>query len=169
MATLSNTAPAPPQIRLSSAAGKWVIAATALGSGMIFLDGIVVNVALPRIQSDLSSPLSGLEWILNSYTLMLAALLLLGGSLGDIYGRKRAFLLGLAIFTLASIACGLSPNLDALIACRALQGLGGALLVPGSLAMIKAVIAPEDSSRAIGLWAGLSGVTTAVGPLLGGY
>lgn len=156
-------------IRLQSSHGRWIIAATALGSGMIFLDGTVVNVALARIQTDLSASLAGLQWIVNAYTLFLAALLLLGGGMGDIYGRKQAFSSGLAIFTLASVACGLAPNLDVLIAARALQGIGGALLVPGSLAMIQAVIAPEDNGRAIGLWAGLSGVTTAVGPLLGGY
>lgn len=162
-------ASAPSRVPLSSAQGRWIIAATALGSGMIFLDGTVVNVALPRIQSELAAPLSGLQWIVNAYTLFLAALLLLGGGLGDIYGRKIAFDAGLVLFTLASIGCGFAPNLNVLIAARAIQGIGGALLVPGSLAMIKAVIEPRDSARAIGLWAGLSGVTTAVGPLLGGY
>lgn len=161
--------PAEARIALNSAHGRWIIAATALGSGMIFLDGTVVNVALPRIQSDLAAPLAGLQWIVNAYTLFLAALLLPGGGLGDIYGRKLGFLSGLVVFTLASVGCGLAPNLGVLIAARAIQGVGGALLVPGSLAMIKAVIAPEDNGRAIGLWAGLSGVTTAIGPLVGGY
>lgn len=160
---------AQPRVPLRSAQGRWIITATALGSGMIFLDGTVVNVALPRIQSELAAPLSGLQWIVNSYTLFLAALLLLGGGLGDMYGRKMAFDAGLIIFTMGSVACGLAPNLNVLIAARAAQGVGGALLVPGSLAMIKAVIEPRDSARAIGLWAGLSGVTTAIGPLLGGY
>ena len=154
---------------LDSTRGRWIIVATALGSGMVFLDGSVVNVALPRIQTDLGVPLSGLQWIIDSYALFLAALLLTGGALGDLYGRKRAFLTGMAIFTLASVACGLAPTSQWLIAARAVQGIGGALLVPGSLAMIKATIAPEDSGRAIGLWAGLSGTTTALGPLLGGY
>jgi len=140
-----------------------------MGSGMVFLDGTVVNVALPRIQTDLGIPLSGLQWIIDAYALTLAAFLLVGGAIGDVYGRKRAFLVGLAVFTISSIACGLAPNAGALIAARAVQGLGGALLVPGSLAMIKATIVGEDSGRAIGLWAGLSGVTTAAGPLLGGY
>ena len=157
------------QVRLATGQGRWIIAATALGSGMVFLDGTVVNVALPRIQTDLAVPLSGLQWIIDAYALTLAALLLIGGAIGDVYGRKRAFLVGLVIFTLSSIACGLAPNANALIAARAIQGLGGALLVPGSLAMIKATIDAEDSGRAIGLWAGLSGVTTALGPLLGGY
>ncbi len=156
-------------IPLDSASGRWIIAATALGSGMVFLDGTVVNVALPRIQTELAVPLSGLQWIIDAYALFLAALLLVGGSLGDVFGRKKAFLFGLVLFTLSSIGCGLAPNASTLIAARAIQGIGGALLVPGSLAMIKAVIAPEDSGRAIGLWAGLSGVTTALGPLLGGY
>lgn len=156
-------------IRADSARGRWILAATILGSGMVFLDGTVVNVALPQIQLDLAAPLSGLQWIVDAYALFLASLLLVGGSLGDIYGRKRLYIVGLIIFTLSSLACGLSPNLGILIAARAVQGVGGALLVPESLAMIQAVIAPEDTARAIGMWAGLSGVTTAIGPLLGGY
>ncbi|GAC1443733.1 MAG: MFS transporter [Chloroflexota bacterium] len=156
-------------IALRSATGRWVIAATGLGSGMIFLDSTVVNVALPRMQVEFAAPLSGLQWIINAYTLFLAAFLMLGGSIGDVYGRKTTFIGGLGVFTLASVACGLAPNLLVLIIARSLQGIGGALLVPGSLAMIKAVIAPGDSGRAIGLWAGLSGVTTTVGPLIGGY
>ncbi|HEV3312097.1 MAG TPA: MFS transporter, partial [Chloroflexota bacterium] len=163
------TTPETVRVKLSSVKGRWNIVATALGSGMVFLDGSVVNVALPRIQSDLSTPLSGLQWIIDSYALFLAALLLVGGALGDAYGRKKAFLIGLTIFTVSSAACGFAPNAGALIAARAVQGVGGALLVPGSLAMIKATIAPEDSGAAIGLWAGLSGFTTALGPLLGGY
>lgn len=157
------------RVKLHSPSGRWIIGALALGSGMIFLDSTVVNVALPSIQGDLAAPLSGLQWIVNAYTLMLAALLLMGGSLGDAYGRKAVFLAGLLIFAAASVLCGVAPNLSVLIAARALQGLGGALLVPGSLAMIRVVIAPEDSARAIGLWAGLAGITTAIGPLLGGY
>ncbi|MGH2442847.1 MAG: MFS transporter [Chloroflexota bacterium] len=157
------------RVRLDSARGRWIIAAMALGSGMIFLDSTVVNVALPKIQSDLTASLSGLQWIINAYTLLLAALLLIGGSLGDVYGRKKAFIAGLLIFTLASVACGLAPNLGVLIAARAVQGIGGALLVPCSLAIITAVIDEGDTGRAIGMWAGLSGVTTALGPLLGGY
>src|SRR5437588_7193726 len=130
-------AAATPRIALSSAQGRWLIAATALGSGMIFLDGTVVNVALPTIQRELTAPLSGLQWIVNSYTLLLAALLMLGGGIGDVYGRKEAFMLGLVFFTAASVGCGLAPNLGVLIAARAAQGIGGALMVPGSLAMIK--------------------------------
>jgi EmrB/QacA subfamily drug resistance transporter len=155
--------------RLNSARGRWIIVATSLGSGMVFLDGSVVNVALPKIQTSLGVPLSSLQWIVDSYALVLAALLLVGGALGDIIGRKRIFLAGLGVFTLGSVACGLSPNANILIAARSLQGLGGALLVPGSLAQIKSIIALEDSARAIGVWAGLSGATSALGPLVGGY
>jgi EmrB/QacA subfamily drug resistance transporter len=160
---------AAPSIPVASARGRWLLAATIIGSGMVFLDGTVVNVALPQIQVDLAAPLSGLQWIVDAYALFLAALLLLGGSLGDIYGRKRLYIVGLAVFTLSSLVCGLAPNLGVLIGARAVQGVGGALLVPGSLAMIQAVITRDDTSRAIGIWAGLSGVSTAVGPLLGGY
>jgi EmrB/QacA subfamily drug resistance transporter len=156
-------------IPLRSARGRWVLAATILGSGMVFLDGTVVNVALPSIQSDLAAPLAGLQWIVDGYALFLASLLLVGGALGDVYGRKRLYILGLLIFTAASAFCGLAPNVTLLIAGRIVQGIGGALLVPGSLAMIKAVIAPEDSAQAIGLWTGLSSVTSAIGPLFGGY
>lgn len=136
---------------------------------MVFLDGTVVNVALPSIQADLAAPLSGLQWIVDAYALFLASLLLVGGSLGDVYGRKRLYIVGLATFTIASLGCGIAPTLSVLIAARALQGIGGALLVPGSLAMIQAVIAREDTPKAIGIWTGLSSVTTAIGPLLGGY
>lgn len=136
---------------------------------MVFLDSTVVNVALPAIQTDLAAPLSGLQWIVDAYALFLASLLLVGGSLGDIYGRRVLYIIGLAVFTLSSLVCGLAPNLNVLIAARAVQGVGGALLVPGSLAMIQAVIARNDTSRAIGMWTGLSGVATAFGPFLGGY
>lgn len=156
-------------IPVASARGRWILIATILGSGMVFLDGTVVNVALPQIQSDLAAPLSGLQWIVDAYALFLASLLLVGGSLGDIYGRKRLYIAGLAVFTISSLACGLAPNLGVLIAARAVQGVGGALLVPGSLAMIQAVIAREDASRAIGIWTGLSGVSAAVGALFGGF
>jgi len=165
----SSDTPSTTGIRLDTARGRGVLAATVIASGMVFLDGTVVNVALPIIQRELAAPLSGLQWILDAYALFLAALLLVGGALGDAYGRKTLFLIGLGVFTLSSAVCGLAPNLNVLIAARAVQGIGGALLVPGSLAMIKAVIVPEDSGRAIGLWTGLSGVTAAIGPLVGGY
>jgi EmrB/QacA subfamily drug resistance transporter len=166
---VAKTSVAVTGIRVASARGRWILAATILGSGMVFLDGTVVNVALPQIQSDLAAPLSGLQWIVDAYALFLASLLLVGGSLGDIYGRKRLYIVGLAVFTLSSLACGLAPSLSVLIAARAVQGVGGALLVPGSLAMIQAVIAREDASRAIGTWTGLSGVSAAGGALFGGF
>lgn len=157
------------QIPLNSSRGSWLIAATSLGSGMIFLDSTVVNVALPRIQSDFSAPLSGLQWVVNSYLLLLAALLMVGGDLGDRYGRRKMFAIGQVIFVAASVGCALSPSLAWLVAWRAFQGVGGALMVPESLAIIKAVIVEKDSSRAIGMWTGFSGVTAAIGPLVGGY
>jgi EmrB/QacA subfamily drug resistance transporter len=156
-------------VALASARGRWLIAATALGSGIVFLDGSVVNVALPAINDDLGSGFSTLQWVLDGYLLTLSALLLLGGALGDRYGRRRLFLLGLAVFSAASVACGAAPSAGVLVSARLLQGVGGALLVPGSLALIDAVICPADRGRAIGAWAGLSGVSTAVGPLLGGW
>lgn len=156
-------------LSLRSAPGRWLIVATALGSGLAFLDSTVVNVALPSIRRDLGGGLTVQEWVLDGYLLTLGALLLLGGSLGDRYGRRRIFLVGLAWFSLASLGCGLAPTSDALIGLRALQGVGAALLVPGSLALINALVAPDERGRAIGIWAGLSGVATAVGPLLGGW
>ncbi|MDQ3029299.1 MAG: MFS transporter, partial [Actinomycetota bacterium] len=159
----------PTGIRYGTAEARWVILATALGSGMAFLDSTVVNVALPAIDRELDAGFSGLQWTLDGYLLTLSSLLLLGGSLGDLYGRRRIFVLGLAGFTLASLACGLAPTTGALIVARALQGTGAALMVPGSLAIISAVFHPDDRAKAIGAWSGLSGVSTAVGPFLGGY
>jgi len=159
----------PTGIRYGTAEARWVILATALGSGMAFLDSTVVNVALPAIDRELDAGFSGLQWTLDGYLLTLSSLLLLGGSLGDLYGRRRIFVLGLAGFTLASLACGLAPTTGALIVARALQGTGAALIVPGSLAIISAVFHPDDRAKAIGAWSGLSGVSTAVGPFLGGY
>jgi EmrB/QacA subfamily drug resistance transporter len=153
----------------SSAAGRWLLAVTVLGSGMAFLDSTVVNVALPHIGKALHAPTSTLQWVLDGYLLTLASLILLGGSLGDRYGRRRVFTLGVALFTLASLLCALSSNSQQLIAARLVQGVGGALLTPGSLALIESCFRIEERSRAIGAWSGLSGVTTALGPLLGGY
>jgi EmrB/QacA subfamily drug resistance transporter len=152
-----------------SRAGKWVLAIAVLGSGLAFLDGTVVNVALPAIGEDLNASTSALQWILNGYLLTLASLILLGGSLGDRYGRRRIFVIGVALFTFSSLLCAISPSVEALIGARLLQGVGGALLTPGSLAMIEATFAPGDRARAIGAWSGLGGVMTAIGPLLGGY
>jgi EmrB/QacA subfamily drug resistance transporter len=157
------------RVRFGSARGKWVIFAAVLGSGIAFLDSTVVNVALPEIRDDLGGGLSGLQWTLDGYLLTLSALLLLGGALGDEYGRRRMFVLGLVSFTVASVLCGIAPSIGTLIAARALQGVGGALLVPGSLALITASFRSEDHGTAIGAWSGLTGVATAIGPFLGGW
>jgi EmrB/QacA subfamily drug resistance transporter len=155
--------------RLSEAAGRWLLAAVVLGSGMTFLDSTVVNVALPSIGRDLGASLADLQWTVNAYTLTLAALILLGGSLGDRFGRRRVFLIGTVWFALASLLCGIAPNAGVLIAARALQGIGGALLTPGSLALIQTSFAAQDRARAIGAWSGLGGIAGALGPLLGGW
>jgi EmrB/QacA subfamily drug resistance transporter len=156
-------------VRYSSTAGRWVIAATVLGSGVAFLDSTVVNVALPTISRDLHTGLSDLQWITDAYLLTLGALIILGGSLGDRFGRRRVFVLGLVSFTVASVICGAAPDTLVLIVARALQGIGGALLVPGSLAIISATFVADDRARAVGLWSGLSGVSVVVGPFIGGW
>ena len=158
-----------PQLRTGSSAGRWVLAATVLGSAMVMLDGTVVNVALPTIGRHLHASLGGLQWTVTAYTLALAGLILLGGSLGDRLGRRKVFLIGVVWFALASALCGLAPNIGVLIGARVLQGIGGALLTPGSLAIIQATFAPEDRPRAVGAWSGLGGVASAVGPILGGW
>ncbi len=150
-------------------AGRWIVAATVAGSGVAFLDATVVNVALPSIARDLGAGLTGLQWILDAYLVTLSSLLLLGGSLGDHYGRRRMFVTGLGIFTAASALCGLAPTTAALIAGRALQGAGAALLVPGSLALLSASFRPADRARAVGAWSGLGGVAGAVDPFVGGW
>jgi EmrB/QacA subfamily drug resistance transporter len=156
-------------LRYGAAAGRWVLLATVLGSGMAFLDATVVTIALPAIGRDLGAGAAGLQWVVNAYTLTLAGCILLGGSLGDRFGRRRVFLLGVIAFTAASVLCGLAVDTGMLVAARALQGIGGGLLTPGSLAILQAAFAPDDRSKAIGAWSGLSGVTSAVGPLLGGW
>lgn len=156
-------------LRYGTAAGWWAIVTTVLGSGVAFLDGTVVNVALPAIARDLDTGLSGLQWTVDAYLLTLGSLIVLGGSLGDLYGRRKVFIIGLAAFTVASLVCGLAPSTTTLIAARALQGVGGALLVPGSLAILSASFDRADRARAVGAWSGLSGVWTAVGPFLGGW
>jgi MFS family permease len=148
---------------------RWVLAATVLGSGLTFIDATVVNVALPRIGDSLGAGLSGLTWTINAYTLTLASLILLGGSLGDRFGRRRIFIIGVVWFALASLLCGLAPDVGTLIAARALQGVGGTLLTPGSLAILQSAFRPEDRARAIGTWSGLAGVAGAAGPFLGGW
>ena len=157
------------RVRYGTPAGRWVIAATVLGSGIAFLDATVVNVALPTIGRDLDAGLSSLQWTVDSYLLTLGSLLLLGGSLGDLYGRRRMFVTGLVAFTAASVVCGLAPSIEALVVARAVQGVGGALLVPGSLALLSATFAPDDRGTAVGAWSGLAGVSTAVGPFFGGW
>lgn len=142
-------------IRLSSATGRWVLLATVLGSGMAMLDSTVVNVALPRIGDEFGASMAGLQWTVNAYTLTLAGLILLGGSLGDRYGRRRVFLIGVVWFAIASALCGAAQDISMLIAARALQGVGGALLTPGSLAIIQASFRPEERARAVGAWSGL--------------
>jgi len=163
------TAPAAAQVRFGEASGRWVILATVLGSGMAFLDATVVNVALPRIGDDFGAGLGDLQWVVNGYTLTLASFILLGGSLADRFGRKRLFLLGTIWFAVASVLCGIAPNIEMLIGARLLQGVGGALLTPGSLAIISASFTPADRSRAIGAWSGLAGIAGAIGPFLGGW
>ncbi|WP_286689647.1 MULTISPECIES: DHA2 family efflux MFS transporter permease subunit [unclassified Aeromicrobium] len=155
-------------MRLDSAAGRWLVAAMVLGTGMAFLDGSIVTLALPAVDDDLQAGVAGLQWTVNAYTLALASLILVGGSLGDRYGRRRVFVVGVVWFGAASVLCAVAPTIEVLVAARGLQGVGGALLTPGSLAIISASIRPEDRGRAIGLWSGLAGVTTALGPLVGG-
>ena len=149
-------------------AGRGVVAAATLGSGLTLLDGTVVNVALRTLGEDLDASLAQLQWITNGYFLSLASLILLGGSLGDRFGRRRVFVVGTVWFALASLACGLAPTAEVLIAARVLQGAGGALLTPGSLALIQSAFRAEDRARAIGAWSGLGGIATAIGPLVGG-
>jgi EmrB/QacA subfamily drug resistance transporter len=150
-------------------AKPWVLAATILGSSLAFIDGSVVNVALPAIQADLAASVAGAQWVVNAYTLLLGALMLIGGAAGDRFGRHRVFAAGVALFTAASIACGLVPSTALLVAARAVQGAGGALLVPSSLAIISAAFPAAERGRAIGTWAGFSALTTGLGPVLGGW
>ncbi|MFJ6085773.1 MFS transporter [Streptomyces sp. NPDC092369] len=156
-------------VRLASPQGKWILLTTVLGSSMAMVDSTVVNVALPRIGRDLDADLAALQWTVNAYMLTLAGLILLGGSLGDHYGRRKIFVIGVVWFATASLLCGLAPNVGVLVAARALQGIGGALLTPGSLALIQASFHPDDRARAVGLWSGFGGVGAAVGPFLGGW
>ncbi len=156
-------------VRYRSSAGRWVLLVTVLGSGLVALDATVVNVALPAIGQDFGAGLMGLQWIVNAYALTLAGLLLLGGSLGDRYGRRRLFVFGILWFAVASLICAIAPNTPSLIVARALQGVGAALLTPGSLAIIETTFHPEDRSAAIGAWSGLGGVMIAIGPVVGGY
>ena len=157
------------ELRIDEPRGRWVVAATVLGSALVFIDGTVVNVALPAIGRSLDTDVAGLAWIVNSYTLTLAAFILLGGALGDRFGRRRMFLVGVGWFAVASLLCGVAPGGGLLIAARALQGIGGALLTPGSLAILQSTFRADDRARAIGAWSGLSGLASAAGPLVGGW
>lgn len=161
--------PQHPALRLSQPQGRLTLVAAVLGSSLALLDSTVVNVALPRLGEDLHATIAGLQWVVNGYTLTLAALILLGGSLGDRFGRRRVYLFGAGWFAVASLLCGLSPSIGALVAARLFQGVGGALLTPGSLALLQATFHPDDRGRAVGAWSGLTGVAAAVGPMLGGW
>ena len=154
---------------LSQKRKRLTLAATILGSSMAFIDGSVVNIALPAIQQALHADAASTQWIVNAYLLLLGALVLVGGSAADLYGRRRIFLLGIAVFALASIACGLSPDITVLVISRAVQGLGAALLTPASLAMLGATFDQHERSHAIGIWAGVGALTAAAGPVLGGW
>ncbi|MFJ3440566.1 MFS transporter [Streptomyces sp. NPDC086081] len=158
-----------PDVRLASPRGRWILLTTVLGSSMALLDSTVVNVALPRIGRDLDADLAALQWTVNAYMVTLAGLILLGGALGDRFGRRKVFVVGVVWFAVASLLCGLAPNAQVLIAARALQGVGGALLTPGSLALIQASFHPDDRGRAVGLWSGFGGIGAAVGPFVGGW
>jgi EmrB/QacA subfamily drug resistance transporter len=155
--------------RITRGAGRWVLAAAILGSSMAFIDGTVVNVGLPAIQSALHATSAGMQWVIESYALTLAAGLLTGGSLGDLYGRRKVFAIGVLMFSVASIWCGLSRTIEELIAARGLQGVGAALLVPNSLALISGSFPEKERGRAIGTWSGFTAITAAIGPVLGGW
>ena len=155
-------------LRYRSARGRWALAAVVLGSGAAFLEGSVVSVALPAIARDLGLKLGGLQWILNGYLIALSALIVLGGSLGDQFGRRRVFVIGAIGFSVTSILCAVAPNIGFLVAARVLQGAAGAMMVPGSLAIVEASFAEEDRGQAIGAWAGWAGVSTALGSFAGG-
>src|ERR1700736_4352411 len=150
-------------------AGRWILAATILGSSMAFIDSTVVNVALPALQASLHATVVGVQWVVESYGLFLGALILVGGSLGDLFGRRLMFLVGVGIFAAASIACGFASNIHQLVIARSVQGVGAAFLVPGSLSIISANFDEKTRGQAIGTWSGFTGITAAAGPVLGGW
>src|SRR5947199_1185535 len=158
-----------PESPCRKTAEPWVLIATILGSSMAFIDGTVVNVALPALQTTLNATAVDVQWVIEAYSLLLSALLLVGGSLGDRYGRRRVFLIGVVLFAFASAACGFAANIHQLIAARAFQGLGAALLVPGSLAIISSSFSENERGRAIGTWSGFSAITAGIGPVMGGW
>src|SRR5215218_2419386 len=149
--------------------GKWVLAAAILGSSISFIDGTVVNVALPILQRDLGASVGQTQWVVESYALMLSALILVGGSLGDLFGRKKIFAIGVLVFGIASALCGFAQDANQLIVARGVQGIGAAMLVPGSLALISANFSKKKRGRAIGTWSGLTAIAAGVGPVLGGW
>jgi EmrB/QacA subfamily drug resistance transporter len=153
----------------SRATGRWVLAASVLGSSLSFIDGAVVNVALPILQRELGATVSSAQWIVEAYQLFLSSLVLLGGALADRYGRRRIFVLGTLLFAASSLACGIAPNVSTLIAARAVQGLGGSLLVPASLGMLGAAFPESERGRAVGTWSALTAIATAIGPAIGGW
>jgi EmrB/QacA subfamily drug resistance transporter len=160
---------APPAAKAAMQTGVWVLVATVLGSSMEYIDGTVVNVALPSMQTGLGASGSQVQWVVEAYALFLSALLLVGGSMGDIFGRRRIFVIGVTVFAAASVWCGVAPNVQQLIAARCLQGVGGAMLVPNSLALISSCFPPETRGKAIGTWSGFSSMVMALGPVVGGW
>ncbi len=158
-----------PTMRFKSVEGRWVIAATVLGSGIAFLDGSVVTTALPEIRNTFGAGLTGQQWVVSGYLLTLGSLLVVGGSLGDRFGRCKMFVIGLAGFAITSMLCGIAPSIEVLIGARIAQGIAAALLVPGSLSILSSVFHPDDRAAAIGAWSGLAGAATAIGPFLGGW
>ncbi|MGC2266767.1 MAG: MFS transporter [Candidatus Acidiferrales bacterium] len=158
-----------PDVPSAAPARRWILAATILGSSMAFIDSTVVNVALPALQSSLHATVVGVQWVVESYGLLLAALILVGGSLGDLYGRRLMFVIGVGVFAAASIACGLAANIQQLVLARSIQGVGAAFLVPGSLSIISASFDEKNRGQAIGIWSGFTAITTAMGPVLGGW
>src|SRR3984957_6491124 len=147
----------------------WILAATILGSSLAFIDGTVVNVALPAIQANFQATLVDVQWVVESYGLILGALILVGGSLGDLFGRRLIFTLGVVVFAIASAACGIAPNIPLMVLARSVQGVGAALLVPGSLSIISTFFDEQTRGQAIGTWSGFTAITTAFGPVLGGW
>src|ERR1700720_4017708 len=158
-----------PPVPCPERAGPWILAATILGSSMAFIDGTVVNVAVPALQRAFNATVVDVQWVVESYGLLLSSLILAGGALGDLFGRRRMFLLGVIIFAAASAACGLASNIEDLVIARCIQGVGAALLVPGSLSIISASFDEKSRGRAIGTWSGFTAITTALGPVLGGW
>jgi EmrB/QacA subfamily drug resistance transporter len=156
-------------VQRTATAGPWILAATILGSSMAFIDGTVVNVAIPTLQATFNARVVDVQWVVESYGIFLSALILAGGALGDLLGRRRMFLIGVGVFAAASIACGLASSIHQLIVARCVQGIGAALLVPGSLAIISACFDEDSRGKAIGTWSGFTAITTAFGPVLGGW